>query len=206
MFESVELGDTCSSNTLRQTCTRTCAILWGITKPAEQNGNFIMIAGAISGHNYQRWLIHFLIASFNLFTFGAEECQAGANESNLLQGWGTDTRQWRLYVTIFMMTGILWSYSSSLHLNNVINNLKIIVWFYFFMGQFLSNRWESKLEGVKNRAAPQQNLCSEASYLQTRPFHPQLAPIPAGPPRNTEPVAPLDQHYCRRMLSRQKPV
>lgn len=39
-----------------------------------------MIAAAISGHNYQGWLIHFLIASFNLFIFGAKECQAGANE------------------------------------------------------------------------------------------------------------------------------
>lgn len=52
-----------------------------------------MIAAAISGHNYQRWLIHFLIASFNLFTFGAEECQASENESNLLQGCGTGTSQ-----------------------------------------------------------------------------------------------------------------
>lgn len=82
-----------------------------------------MIAGAISGHNYQRWLIHFLIASFNLFTFGAEECQAGANESNLLQGCGTVTSQRRLYVAIFMMTGMLWPYSSTLLLNNVIERL-----------------------------------------------------------------------------------
>lgn len=79
-----------------------------------------MIAAAISGHNYQCWLIHFLIASFNLFTFGAEECQAGANESNLLQECGTDTNQWHLYVAIFMMTGILWSYSSTLRLINVV--------------------------------------------------------------------------------------
>lgn len=80
MFGNVEWSDARSSDILRQTCTRTCAILWGITKPAEQNGNFIMIAAAISGHNYQRWLIHFLIASFNLFIFGAKERQAGANE------------------------------------------------------------------------------------------------------------------------------
>lgn len=120
MFRNVELSDTCSSGTPRQTCMHTCAILWDITKPAEQNGNFIMIAAGISGHNYQRWLIHFLIASFNLFTFGAEECQAGANESNLLQGCGTDTSQRRLYVAIFMMTGILWSHSSALWLNNVV--------------------------------------------------------------------------------------
>lgn len=106
MFRNVELSDACSSDTPRQTRMHACAILWGITKPAEQNGNFIMIAAAISGHNYQRWLIHFLIASFNLFTFGAEECQAGTNESNLLQGCGTDTSQWRQYVAVFMMTPV----------------------------------------------------------------------------------------------------
>lgn len=44
-----------------------------------------MIAAGISGRNYQRWLIHSLIASFNLFTFGAEQCQPAAVESDLLQ-------------------------------------------------------------------------------------------------------------------------
>lgn len=48
-----------------------------------------MIAAGISGHNYQRWLIHSLIASFNLFTFGAEQCQRAAVESYLLQGYVT---------------------------------------------------------------------------------------------------------------------
>lgn len=50
-----------------------------------------MIAAGISGHNYQRWLIHSLIASFNLFTFGAEQCQPAAVESDLLQGHVTYT-------------------------------------------------------------------------------------------------------------------
>ena len=50
-----------------------------------------MIAAGISGRNYQRWLIHSLIASFNLFTFGAEQCQPAAVESNLLQGHVTYT-------------------------------------------------------------------------------------------------------------------
>lgn len=48
---------------------------WSIAEPAEQTGSFIMIAAGISGHNYQRRLIHSLIASFNLFTFGGEQCQ-----------------------------------------------------------------------------------------------------------------------------------
>lgn len=47
--------------------------------------SFIMIAAGISGRNYQRWLIHFLIASFNLFTFGAEQCQPAPVESHLLR-------------------------------------------------------------------------------------------------------------------------
>lgn len=75
------------------------------------------MAATISGHNYQHWLIHFLIALFNLFTYGTAECQAGANESNLLQGCGTDTSQW---LAICMMTAILCSYSSNLQLNNVV--------------------------------------------------------------------------------------
>lgn len=45
-----------------------------------------MIAPGITGRNYQRWLIPYLIASFNLFTFGAEQCQPAAVESDLLQG------------------------------------------------------------------------------------------------------------------------
>lgn len=48
---------------------------WSIAEPAEQTGSFIMIAAGISGHNYQRRLIHSLIASFNLLTFGGEQCQ-----------------------------------------------------------------------------------------------------------------------------------
>ena len=50
-----------------------------------------MIAAGISGRHYRRWLIHSLIASFNLFTFGAEQCQPAAVESNLLQGHVTYT-------------------------------------------------------------------------------------------------------------------
>lgn len=50
-----------------------------------------MIAAGISGRNYQRWLIHSLIASFNLFTFGAEQCQPAAVESDLLPAHVTYT-------------------------------------------------------------------------------------------------------------------
>lgn len=79
-----------------------CGSLWSITKPAEQNGSFIMIAAGISGHNYQRWLIHSLIASFNLFTFGAEQCQPAAVESNLLQGHVTYKTKTLLCVRVFV--------------------------------------------------------------------------------------------------------
>lgn len=91
------------SHTHAHTCVHThththtlglsCGSLWSIAEPAEQNGSFIMIAAGISGHNYQRRLIHSLIASFNLFTFGAEQCQPTAVESNLLQGHVTYTTQ-----------------------------------------------------------------------------------------------------------------
>lgn len=50
-----------------------------------------MIAAGISGRNYQCWLIHSLIASFNLFTFGAEQCQPAAVESDLLPAHVTYT-------------------------------------------------------------------------------------------------------------------
>lgn len=53
---------------------------------ARQKGRLIMIAAGISRCNYQHWLIHSLIASFNLFTFGAEQCQPATVESDLLQG------------------------------------------------------------------------------------------------------------------------
>lgn len=65
-----------------------------------------MIAAGISGHNYQRWLIHSLIASFNLFTFGAEQCQPAVDESNLLQGRGTSMSHWHLHASVFVMVGI----------------------------------------------------------------------------------------------------
>lgn len=53
-----------------------------------------MIAAGISGPNYQGWRIHSLIASFNLFTFGAEQCQPAAVETNLLK----DMKHTRLQV------------------------------------------------------------------------------------------------------------
>lgn len=74
------------------TCTYKYTRHLVIAQPAEQNGNFIMIAAGVSGCNYQRRLIHTLIGSFNLFTFGAEQCQPAAVESDLLQGRGTYRR------------------------------------------------------------------------------------------------------------------
>lgn len=81
------------TSTHTHTLGLSCGSSWSIAEPAEQDGSFIMIAAGISGHNYQRRLIHSLIASFNLFTFGAEQCQPAAVESNLLQGRVTYTTQ-----------------------------------------------------------------------------------------------------------------
>lgn len=81
------------------------------------------------------------------------------------------------------------------------------VWFCFFMGKFLSNRWESKLEGVENRATPQQTPFLKFPIFQQGPFTLSWHPSQQGPQKSSkEPIAPLDQHHCRWMLSRQKPV
>lgn len=70
------------------------------------------------------------------------------------------------------------------------------VWFCIFMGKFLSNRWESRLEGVENRATPQQTPVLKLSIFQQGPFtlgwHPSQQPPPPEKSSN-EPVAPLDQ-------------
>lgn len=134
-----------------ETHTRTCTISWGITKPTERNGSFIMIAAGISGHNYQRWLIHSLIASFNLFTFGAEQCQPAADESNLLQGHGTCMNHRHLHVSIFVMIGTSGHLAKPRSLILQFNNWKMGGWFCCVRGKWLRTRWESKLEGVKNR-------------------------------------------------------
>lgn len=132
-----------------ETHTRTCTIWWGITKATERNGSFIMIAAGISGHNYQRWLIHSLIASFNLFTFGAEQCQPAADESNLLQGRGTCMSHRLLHVSIFVMVVTSGHLAKPRSLIMQFNNWKMGGWFCCFRGKWLRNRWESKLEGVK---------------------------------------------------------
>lgn len=134
-----------------ETHARTCTISWGITKATERNGSFIMIAAGISGHNYQRWLIHSLIASFNLFTFGAEQCQPAADESNLLQGRGTCMSHRHLHVSIFVMIRSSGHLAKPRSLIMQFNNWKMGVWFCCLRGKWQRNRWESKLEGVKNQ-------------------------------------------------------
>lgn len=56
-------------------CFWTAQNQWGRTQ-------LIIIAAGISDHNYQRRFIQSLIASFNLFTFAAEQRQPAAVESD----------------------------------------------------------------------------------------------------------------------------
>lgn len=64
-------------------CPRSKTRLRFWTAPAlSSRTGLIIIAAGVSGHNYQRRLIQSLIASFNLFTFGAEQRQPAAVESD----------------------------------------------------------------------------------------------------------------------------
>lgn len=153
-------SDTCSNNNQRHTCERKCYL----AKHAEQNGNFIMIAAGISGHNYQRWLIHSLIASFNLFTFGAEQCQPAADENNLLWVRGTYTSELRLFVPVFM-TGALWSHSKSLQPHNGVQWLQNWTWGSW---QIIGKQTGKSIRGCWEQIHSTTDPCSKASRLPTR--------------------------------------
>lgn len=73
------------------------------------------------------------------------------------------------------------------------------------MGKFLSNRWESRLEGVENRATPQQTPVLKLPIFQQGPFTLSWHPSQQGPPPRNPVMNPslhLISDHCCRMLSR----